>query len=303
MSSLYIKRRGDDEGCRLICNKEKQMKATSYGSEQRPMKMYYMISLFIHAVLVMMVLIAGASGIQKPPETVTVVLNNEAFMAGGSGGDGKIPGSQAMGKIEKRISREDTKVKRHHRAVTAGKIEEVSHKTVLKEDEKDNAIPSNESSELTLLGNPMKADADFDMEESGIGFGGGGTGIGGYGSGSGFGGIGKGGMGGDGKGYGVGRSEEYMRMKYLKEHFNYIRDLIMRNLTYPLLARKMGWKGGVTVSFVITEKGTVERIRIIKSSGHKILDENVERTIREVQPFPRPPVRAEIIIPVIYKLG
>jgi len=94
-----------------------------------------------------------------------------------------------------------------------------------------------------------------------------------------------------------------MKMKYLKEHFRYIRDLIMKNLTYPLLARKMGWKGQVTVSFIICEKGTVERIRIIKSSGHKILDENVESTIREVQPFPKPPVRAEIIIPVVYRLG
>jgi periplasmic protein TonB len=77
----------------------------------------------------------------------------------------------------------------------------------------------------------------------------------------------------------------------------------MSNLIYPTQAKKMGWKGQVTVSFIICEKGTVEGVRIIKSSGHKILDENVAFTIREVQPFPKPPVRAEIIIPVIYRLG
>jgi len=266
------------------------------------MRLYYLLSILIHSVLVMIVFIAGASGVQKPAETVTVVLQNEAFMAGGSGGDGKIPGSQVIKNINKRISREVPKTKRR-KALVTGKIEEAPDKTVPREAENDNAIPSNESSELAMPGKPMQAGVDFDSGESGIGLGGGGTGIGGYGSGSGFGGIGKGGTGGTGKGYGVGQSEEYMRMKYLKEHFRYIRDLIMKNLTYPLLARKMGWKGQVTVSFIICEKGTVERIRIIKSSGYKILDENVESTIREVQPFPKPPVRAEIIIPVVYRLG
>lgn len=266
------------------------------------MRLYYLISLFIHAALVMVVFVAGASGVQKPVETVTVVLNNEAFMAGGSGGDGKIPGSQVIENINKRISGEVPKTK-HRKALVTDKTEEVRNKPVSKEAEKDNTLLSNESSELAMLGKSMPAGADFDADESGIGLGGGGTGIGGYGSGSGFGGIGKGGTGGAGKGYGMGQSEEYMRMKYLKEHFRYIRDLIMKHLTYPLLARKMGWKGQVTVSFIICEKGTVERIRIIKSSGHKILDENVESTIREVQPFPKPPVRAEIIIPVVYRLG
>lgn len=266
------------------------------------MRLYYLLSVLIHSVLVMVVFVAGASDVQKPAETVTVVLHNEAFMAGGSGGDGKKPGSEVIKNTHKRIIREAAKTK-HHKPLVTAKTEEARDKTVPKEAEKDNAIPSNESSELAMLGKPMQASADFDTDESGVGLGGGGTGIGGYGSGSGFGGKGTGGTGGTGKGYGIGHSEKYMRMKYLKEHFRYIRDMIMQHLTYPLLARKMGWKGQVTVSFVICEKGTVEQIRIIKSSGHKILDENVESTIREVQPFPKPPVRAEIIIPVVYRLG
>lgn len=267
------------------------------------MRLYYLLSLLIHSVLVMVVFVAGASGLQKPAETVTVVLHNEAFMAGGSGGDGKRPGSQVIESTKKKIAREVVKSK-HRKALVTDKTEAAPDKSVPpKETEKDNVIPSNESSELAMLGKPMQAGGDFDAGESEIGLGGGGTGIGGYGSGSGFGGTGKGGTGGTGKGYGIGQSEEYMKMKYVKEHFRYIRDLIMKHLTYPLLARKMGWKGQVTVSFIICEKGTVEQIRIIKSSGYRILDENVESTIREVQPFPKPPVRAEIIIPVVYRLG
>jgi periplasmic protein TonB len=272
-------------------------------SEQKPMKMYYMVSIFIHAAIVGIILLTCASGIEKTPETITIVLNNEAFMAGSSGGDDKIQGSQAMKNIEKTISRETPKVKSNNKAILTSKNEEVINKTVLKEAEKNNVIPSNESSELALLGKPLQSNTDFDSKESGAGAGGGGSGSSGYGSGSGFGGRGSGGTGGDGKGYGSGQSKENKRMMYLKEHFSYIRELIMKNITYPTQARRMGWKGQVTVSFIISEKGNVEDIRIIKSSGYKILDDNVTLTIKEVQPFPKPPVRAEIVIPVMYTPG
>ncbi len=90
---------------------------------------------------------------------------------------------------------------------------------------------------------------------------------------------------------------------YMKAHFNFIRELIKENLAYPHMARKMGWCGAVTVSFTICEGGLVENIRIVKSSGHKILDESIVETIRRIQPFPRPPVRAQIIIPIEYRFG
>lgn len=269
------------------------------------MKPYYLFSIVIHTMLLTIVFVAGISGIHTSPEMVTVVLSNDAFMAGGSGGDGKTPGSQIMEKTEKRIKKEISKVDKLQKTLITGKNEETSKKTVLKEADKNNVIPSNESSKLALLGKSAPAGVDPEADESAIGFGGGGRGAGGYGPGSGFGGEGKHGTGGTGKGYGTGSdmSDEIRKAQYLLKHFQYIRDLIMKNLTYPIQAKKMGWKGQVTVSFIICEKGTVERIRIVKSSGHKILDENVAHTIMDVQPFPRPPVKAEIIIPVSYKLG
>ncbi len=117
------------------------------------------------------------------------------------------------------------------------------------------------------------------------------------------------GRGGEGAGRGgkdfvkaAGALGESGKTAYLKKHFSFIRDMIFKNLDYPAFARKMGWSGDCTVSFVICESGGVENIRIVKSSGYKILDENTVTTIKEIQPFPKPPVKAEIVIPIEYRL-
>lgn len=122
----------------------------------------------------------------------------------------------------------------------------------------------------------------------------------GSGTGSGGGaGSGAGNYNGPGRGSG---SLDGLKNQYLREHFTYIRDLILKNITYPPLAKKVGWQGRVLVSFIIMEDGRVTNIKIVKSSGHAVLDRNVLETIREVQPFPKPPVRAELFIPVNYVL-
>ena len=105
-----------------------------------------------------------------------------------------------------------------------------------------------------------------------------------------------------GPGTGHGESVETLKNRYLREHFAYIRDLILKHLSYPSMAKKLGWQGNTKVSFVIREDGRVEHLRIIKSSGYEVLDRNVVETIRYVQPFPRPPVRAELVIPVVYAM-
>jgi protein TonB len=99
------------------------------------------------------------------------------------------------------------------------------------------------------------------------------------------------------------RPAEAGKTAYLQEHFVYIREQILQHLAYPSLARRMGWKGQLTVSFVIGETGRVENLRIIKSSGFKVLDDNALKTIEQILPFPKPPVRAEIVIPIEYRLG
>lgn len=138
---------------------------------------------------------------------------------------------------------------------------------------------------------------------SGLYGGGRGEGPGTGGAGGTAGGSGAGSGTGTGSGCGSGGIGEGGKAAYLKEHFAFIRELIMKNLIYPAPARRMGWKGHLTVSFVICEGGSVENIRIVRSSGHKILDENALSTVKKIQPFPKPPVRAEIVIPIEYRLG
>ena len=101
---------------------------------------------------------------------------------------------------------------------------------------------------------------------------------------------------------GSGSSEGKLKTKYLKEHFTYIRDTIMKNLSYPQMARKMGWEGKVIISFIICENGHAENIKIKESSGFGVLDKNAVETIKRVLPFPKPPVRAELIMPIVYRL-
>lgn len=98
-------------------------------------------------------------------------------------------------------------------------------------------------------------------------------------------------------------SPEKARQRYIKEHFSYIRDIITKNISYPYMARKMGWSGRVTVSFIIAENGSVKDIRIVESSGYDLLDKNAVDTVRKASPFPRPPVTAEIVVPVVYRLN
>jgi TonB family protein len=90
---------------------------------------------------------------------------------------------------------------------------------------------------------------------------------------------------------------------YLAENFIYIKNRITRHLSYPPVARRLKWQGIAVVTFYILENGLVENIKIARSSGHQLLDNHVVDTVRLLQPFPKPPVRAEITIPVRYILS
>jgi protein TonB len=90
--------------------------------------------------------------------------------------------------------------------------------------------------------------------------------------------------------------------KYVQGNYEYIRKHIMESLIYPVVAQKRGWRGKVLVSFVINEGGEVEDITIVTSCGHDLLDSNVISTIHKAAPFPKPPERAQIILPIVYDL-
>lgn len=100
-----------------------------------------------------------------------------------------------------------------------------------------------------------------------------------------------------------GTGNEEGERSYLFENFLYIKNRITRQLSYPPVARRLRWQGIAVVTFSILENGLVENIKIARSSGHPLLDNHVIDTVRRLQPFPKPPVRAEITIPVKYFLS
>lgn len=93
-----------------------------------------------------------------------------------------------------------------------------------------------------------------------------------------------------------------MEKHYVKAHFVYIKKIIEDNINYPQMARRMGWQGKVVLSFVVCRDGKVEELQIVESSGYKQLDRNALETVRQVEPFPRPPVRVKLVLPVTYKI-
>ncbi|MEN6622243.1 MAG: energy transducer TonB [Smithella sp.] len=118
-------------------------------------------------------------------------------------------------------------------------------------------------------------------------------------------GISKGKKGGLGINPGSGNSDsgkESARAKYLNDHFAYIRNKILRNISYPDAARRMGWQGKVLLSFIIKANGSVKGFNIIQSSGFTVLDKDAIETVKDTAPFPKPPAEAQLVIPIIYRL-
>jgi protein TonB len=98
-------------------------------------------------------------------------------------------------------------------------------------------------------------------------------------------------------------SKQVMEQHYVKAHFVYIKKIIEKNISYPPMARRMGWQGKVQVSFIVCMDGKVADLHIYESSGHAQLDRNALETVRQVAPFPSPPVRVKLILPVTYKIS
>ena len=97
-------------------------------------------------------------------------------------------------------------------------------------------------------------------------------------------------------------SDREMELQYVKAHFIYIKKIIEKNIKYPPMARRMGWQGKVVVSFIVCSNGKVESLQVVESSGHAQLDKNALQTVKQVEPFPHPPVRVKLVLPVTYKI-
>jgi protein TonB len=97
---------------------------------------------------------------------------------------------------------------------------------------------------------------------------------------------------------------EKLREKFLIEKLSIISQIIHKNISYPYIARKMGWEGKVIISFILTKDGKISLLTVEKSSGYRVLDENAIDTIKKVSKyFPTPPLDVKIKIPITYKIS
>ena len=69
-------------------------------------------------------------------------------------------------------------------------------------------------------------------------------------------------------------------------YFTKIQQLIEANWEYPELALRYGLQGRLSLEFTIGGNGQLERLRVIRSSGSQLLDDEAIRAIRAAAPFP-----------------
>lgn len=67
---------------------------------------------------------------------------------------------------------------------------------------------------------------------------------------------------------------------------------LRRSLSYPAQARRQRITGEVHVAFTIAANGGVSGVRIVRSSGHAVLDEAALQTVQRASPFPAIPPAA-----------
>jgi len=86
-----------------------------------------------------------------------------------------------------------------------------------------------------------------------------------------------------------------------------VRGLLAEQFRYPPLARRNGWEGRVELLLALDHDGGIHALRVARSSGYAILDEDALETVKRIGS--RPETRAELggcdcelRVPVLYRL-
>ena len=75
-----------------------------------------------------------------------------------------------------------------------------------------------------------------------------------------------------------------MEFKYIS-YFASIKRKIELLWSYPREAVRMGMEGKLVVKFVIGKDGSLKELKLLKSSGYKILDDEAINAIKDAAPF------------------
>ncbi len=280
------------------------------------------LSLAVHVTIVLLVALTttGSMVTAKAPIVIDFTLENSVGPPGGKGGGGSSVLRSGAGSGPRRAKVKKTDVEEPVQAQDLKGPEPEVRETELvpAEPEKIETVPLPPAEEFPTEDRGAVAVPIHDVpaytslledEHSGrtarrahgspgsVGLGGTETGPG---SGPGLGSGGGTGDGSGGRGGGVGNGGGNTR--YLREHFSYIVGVVQKHVSYPRVARQLGWEGRVVVSFVLLFDGSVRDVKVMQSSGRDVLDRNAVEAVRKAVPFPRPPAESQLIIPIVYRL-
>lgn len=68
-------------------------------------------------------------------------------------------------------------------------------------------------------------------------------------------------------------------------YFTNLRKQIEMTWVYPTLAARNGKQGNVFLEFSISKNGKASKIKVLRSSGYRILDDSIVQAIQEASPF------------------
>ena len=84
-----------------------------------------------------------------------------------------------------------------------------------------------------------------------------------------------------------------------------LREKVARTLTFPRLAKRLGYSGTTHVAIALSRTGTVRDLKVSQPSGYEILDKAAIVTLQKVLQTTKPPESIEIeqlVIPIAFNL-
>lgn len=107
--------------------------------------------------------------------------------------------------------------------------------------------------------------------------------------------------------YGYGKDTEVINFtekeKVKNNGFSYIASIIAGHSGYPEAAEEMEISGTVILEFIVKKDGNLNGVKVSRSSGYDILDNDAVRTVKISAPFPSPGVNIKILFPMEYVLN
>lgn len=98
--------------------------------------------------------------------------------------------------------------------------------------------------------------------------------------------------------------QKEQEQEFIQTNFSVIRDMALKNLVYPRMAKKMLWSGIVEIKLVVDTNGKLLEASIHRSSGKEILDNAALKAALSLKgkALPKPQARSTLILPIAFNL-